>query len=166
MPISTPSTSSRAEPVLRTALVCAAGLALLSGCGGGPESFGAGGSRNVTVGKGDTFTLEVPANPALGQNWYLAGPRPDRGVVTYKGKREEYEGGGEDLIGSGDGTQFFDFRARAAGTTTVKLVFCPRGMCRSAAEVSASPVPTATTTAAPTDADDEIAYYVYTVTVT
>ncbi|WP_326712310.1 hypothetical protein OG758_26980 [Streptomyces sp. NBC_01474] len=54
---------------------------------------------------------------------------------------------------------------RAAGRTTVKLLFCPHGLCGSAAEVSASPVPTATHTAAPTKSDDQVAYYVYTITV-
>ncbi|MFE4675370.1 hypothetical protein [Streptomyces sp. NPDC056721] len=68
-------------------------------------------------------------------------------------------------FGSGDGAQFFDFKARAAGRTTAKLLFCPHGLCGSAAEVSASPVPTATHTAAPTKSDDQVAYYVYTITV-
>lgn len=152
--------------IVRTAAASAAALVTLSGCGDstGPAAFGPG-ERSVSVDKGDTFTLEVPANPALGQNWYLASPHPDKGVVTYQGRREEEEGGDEDLIGSGDGAQFFDFAAHAAGRTTVKLLFCPHGLCGSAAEVSASPVPTATTTAAPTKSDDEVAYYVYTITV-
>jgi hypothetical protein len=89
----------------------------------------------------------------------------DKGVVTYQGRREEEDGGDEDLIGSGDGAQFFDFKARAAGRTTVKLLFCPHGLCGSAAEVSASPVPTVTDTEAPTKSDDRVAYYVYTITV-
>jgi predicted secreted protein len=152
--------------IVRTAAAVAAVLVALSGCGGssGPTAFGPG-ERSVSVAKGDTFTLEVPANPALGQNWYLAGPHPDKSVVTYQGRREEEEGGDEDLIGSADGAQFFDFTAHAAGTTTVKLLFCPHGLCSSASEVTASPVPTATSTAGPARSDDEVAYYVYTITV-
>lgn len=47
----------------------------------------------------------------------------------------------------------------------MKLLFCPHGLCGSAAEVSASPVPTAADTATPAKSDDEVAYYVYTITV-
>ncbi|MFD3474478.1 hypothetical protein [Streptomyces sp. NPDC058695] len=47
----------------------------------------------------------------------------------------------------------------------MKLLFCPHGLCGSAAEVGASPVPTATTTEGPTKSDDEAASYVYTITV-
>ncbi|MFD3474479.1 hypothetical protein [Streptomyces sp. NPDC058695] len=75
--------------IVRTAAASAAALVTLSGCGGsaGPAAIGPG-ERSVSVDKGDTFTLEVPAIPALGQNWYLASPRPDEGVVTYQGRRE------------------------------------------------------------------------------
>ncbi len=152
--------------IVRAAATAVAALVTLSGCGSstGPTAFGPG-ERSVSVAKGDTFTLEAPANAALGQNWYLASPYPDKGVVTYQGRRADEEGGDKDVIGSGDGAQFFDFKAHAAGRTTVKLLFCPHGLCGSASEVSASPVPTATTTAGPLESDDEVAYYVYTITV-
>ncbi|WP_428953838.1 protease inhibitor I42 family protein [Streptomyces sp. cg35] len=149
---------------VRATPAVAAALLALAGCGGsaGPAAHGPG-ERSITVDSGETFSLEVPASPALGQNWYLADPRPDSGVVTYRGRREDEDGGDEDLIGSGDGAQFFDFEAAGTGRTTVKLLFCPYGRCHSAADVSASPVPTAT--AAPDTSDQEAAYYEYTITV-
>ncbi|MFF9174362.1 protease inhibitor I42 family protein [Streptomyces sp. NPDC003236] len=159
----------------RTALIplAAAGVLALAGCGssGGADEYGTE-KRAVTVDAGDEFTLKVPANPALGQNWYLAGPRPDGHVLKYRGKREDEEGGGG-LIGGGDGTQFFDFTALEPGRTTVKLLHCPMGSCHSGTETaypypsasgsgtaSSSPYPTATGTP-----DDRPAFFVYTITV-
>ncbi|MDX2594389.1 MULTISPECIES: protease inhibitor I42 family protein [Streptomyces] len=158
--------------VLTPAAAAAAGVLLLTGCGssGGADEYGTD-QRAVTVAAGDRFTLKVPANPALGENWYLAGPRPDTDVLTYRGKREEEEG--SDNTGGGDGTQFFDFTARKPGRATVRLLHCPMGSChsgtRSAAplpsatasgKASASPYPTATGTP-----DDRPAFFVYTITV-
>lgn len=134
----------------------------LAGCGlGGDDEYGTR-QRTITVEEGDGFTLSVPASPALGQHWYLADPRPDAGVLEYRGKREDVEGSPEDVTGGGSGTEYFDFTARASGTTTVKLLHCPMARCSSAAEAaaSASPVPTATGTP-----DDTAAYFVYTATV-
>ncbi|WP_330458402.1 protease inhibitor I42 family protein [Streptomyces sp. NBC_00820] len=151
----------------------AAGVLFLTGCGGagGADEYGVG-KRAIAVDAGDEFTLKVPANPALGQNWYLAEPRPDKAVLKYRGKREEEEGGG-DLIGGGDGTQFFDFTALRSGKATVKLLHCPMGRCHSGTEsaapypsasvsgtASASPYPTATGTPG-----DRPAFFVYTITV-
>ncbi|MCZ4609967.1 protease inhibitor I42 family protein [Streptomyces sp. Lzd4kr] len=158
---------------IRTALV-ALPLAALAGCGlTGPTSYGTD-ERKVTAEVGEKFTLEVPANPALGENWYLADPRPDSAVLSHEGSGEDIEGGDEGVTGSGDGTQHFDFIAVAPGRTTVKLLYCPHGLCHSAAEVTASPsaagtaspvpVVTAADTATPVDTDNPT-YYVYTITV-
>ncbi|MFC9278136.1 protease inhibitor I42 family protein [Streptomyces collinus] len=158
--------------VLTPAAAAAAGVLLLTGCGssGGADAYGTD-QRAVTVTAGDEFTLKVPANPALGQNWYLAGPRPDAKVLTYRGKREEEEG--SDNTGGGDGTQFFDFTARKPGKAVVRLLHCPMGSCHSGSQsaaplpsatasgkASASPYPTATGTP-----DDRPAFFVYTITV-
>ncbi|WP_189492500.1 protease inhibitor I42 family protein [Streptomyces antnestii] len=158
--------STGMRSALRTAPALAALAALLlvlGGCGdSGPTAYGPG-DRAITVDAGEKFTLEVPANPALGQNWYLASPHPDKGVVTCQGRREEEDGGDEDVVGSGGGAQFFDLTARAHGKTTVKLLFCPYGRCHSADEAAAGRVPTAT--APPKDSDQEAAVYLYTITV-
>ncbi|MFD7303116.1 protease inhibitor I42 family protein [Streptomyces pharetrae] len=161
---------------MRTALnslaAVAAGLLVLTGCGGaGGDEYGTE-SRAITVDAGDDFTLKVPANPALGQNWYLAEPQPDAKVLEYRGKREETEGGG-DLIGGGDGTQFFDFTALESGKATVRLLHCPMGRCRSGTE-SATPYPSASASGTPSMSpyptatstpDDRPAFFVYTITV-
>ncbi|MFE6177908.1 protease inhibitor I42 family protein [Streptomyces sp. NPDC056464] len=158
---------------IRTALV-ALPLVALAGCGWtGPTAYGTG-ERTVTAEVGEEFTLEVPASPALGENWYLAQPRPDSAVLSYDGSGEDTEGGDEGVTGSGGGTQHFDFTAVASGRTTVKLLYCPHGLCHSAAEVAASPSPggtaspvpvtTAAATATPDDTDNPT-YYLYTITV-
>ncbi|KOG36978.1 protease inhibitor I42 family protein [Streptomyces resistomycificus] len=145
----------------------------LTGCGltgGDGDAYGVQ-ERTVTVDAGDEFTLSVPADPAMGQNWYLADPRPDADVVKYSGGQEDDEGGVKGTSGDDD-TQYFDFEATGAGKATVKLLYCPNGFCHSAAEATASPassaapvpgpVPTATGTGAP---DDRVEYYLYEITV-
>jgi predicted secreted protein len=165
--------TKRTRPT-RPVLAAVAGVLLLAGCGtsGAGTEYGAE-ERSITVDKGEEFTLKVPANPALGQNWYLAEPKPEADVLEYRGKREETEGGG-DLIGAGDGTQFFDFTALKPGRATIRLLHCPMAQCHSGTESakpypkasitpggpSESPFPTATGT--PTD---RAAFFVYTVTV-
>ncbi|MFD7403393.1 protease inhibitor I42 family protein [Streptomyces sp. NPDC059866] len=161
------STAARRATVAALTLL---GLTAMTGCGGGSGTEFGVQERSITVDKGDDFTLEVPANPNLGQNWYLADPRPDSDVLKYDGKREDTEGGDPGVAGSGDGTQYFDFAAVASGRTTVKLLYCPSGLCHSAAQATASPsssaapvsgpVPTATGTP-----DDDVAYFLYEITV-
>lgn len=164
---------------MRTALTSlaaatAAGVLLLTGCGssGAGDEYGTG-DRAITVDAGDEFTLKVPANPALGQNWYLAEPQPAPDILKYRGKREEEEGGG-DLTGAGDGTQYFDFTALKPGRATVRLLHCPMASCHSGTE-SAKPYPSASVTpggpsespfpTATSTPDDRPAFFVYTVTV-
>lgn len=157
--------------VLSSLAATAAAVLVLSGCGA--DEYGTKDRKAVTVDAGDQFTLTVPANPALGQNWYLAEPRPDANVLKYRGKREETEGGDPDLIGSGDGTQFFDFTALKSGRATVTLLHCPMAQCHSGT-VSAEPVPNTTAPGATTMSpfptatstpDDMAAFFVYTITV-
>lgn len=159
--------------VLTALAATAAGVLVLSGCGGqgGDDEYGTKEREAVTVDAGDEFTLKVPANPAIGQNWYLAEPRPDADVLKYRGKREEEKG--SDLTGGGDGTQFFDFTALKRGKATVRLLHCPMARCHSGTE-SAAPFPNATapgtTTMSPFPTatgtpDDTPAFFVYTITV-
>ncbi|MGV9337715.1 protease inhibitor I42 family protein [Streptomyces sp. NPDC003688] len=157
----------------KAAAAAAAALLLLTGCGssGGADEYGTE-KRALTVHAGDKFTLKVPANPELGQNWYLAEPEPDARLVKYRGKREEEKGGGG-LIGGGDGTQYFDFTALEKGSATVRLLHCPMARCHSGTE-SGEPLPSASVTGTasvspfPTASgtpDDRPAFFVYTITI-
>ncbi|MFF7976791.1 protease inhibitor I42 family protein [Streptomyces sp. NPDC007905] len=137
----------------------------LAGCGllggDGQAEYGAQ-QRSIAVDAGERFTLSLPASPALGEHWYLAGPRPDAAVLKYRGKREDVHGSPEGITGGGEGTEYFDFTAVKSGTTQVKMLHCPMARCSSAAEAeaSASPVPTATGTPG-----DVAEYFVYKITV-
>ncbi|MFI6008326.1 protease inhibitor I42 family protein [Streptomyces sp. NPDC051243] len=161
--------SPRATARRRTAVVALVPSLLsllfaLTACGVfGTSEYGTK-ERTITVEAGEAFTLTVPANPNMGQNWYLAEPRPDSEVLRYEGKREEIEGTDEGVSGGGDGTQYFDFTAVASGKATVKLLHCPLGSCGSAAEAEATPVPIPTATG-PTGPGADPAYFLYEVTV-
>ncbi len=153
------------------ALAALAALPALTGCSLlGTAAYGPD-ERTITVDAGDEFTLTVPAKPTLGQNWYLADPRPDADVLKYRGRREESSNPNPGAVGSSEGSQYFDFTARKAGTTTVKLLFCPYGSCHGTSDgtpgPSGTPTPTPTPTASgtPSDSDDRPAYYLYDVTV-
>jgi hypothetical protein len=99
----------------------------------------------------------------MGENWYLADPKPSAAVLDHEGKREDSDAGD-------DGMEYFDFTAVKAGKATVKLLHCPNGLCHSAAEATASPsstgapvpspVPTATGTP-----DERVEYFLYEITV-
>ncbi|MER6068936.1 protease inhibitor I42 family protein [Streptomyces sp. NPDC001817] len=140
-------------------------LLALAGCGlvggAGHHEYGVQ-EHSIRVRAGAKFTLSVPADPALGEHWYLADPRPSTRVLRYRGKREDAHGSPKGVEGGGKGTEYFDFTARKKGTTTVKLLHCPMARCSSAAQAaaSASPVPTATGTP-----DGNAAYFLYTVRV-
>jgi predicted secreted protein len=124
----------------------------------GPAEYGTD-ERTIRVEPGEEFTLTVPARPWMGEHWYLAGT-PDEAVLDYRGTREEIEGTDDDIAGGGDGTAYFDFTARAQGTTTVTLLHCPFARCAGVAQAEATtpPVPTAAATAEP---EDEPAYFRY-----
>ncbi|MGW3202870.1 protease inhibitor I42 family protein [Streptomyces sp. NPDC001135] len=131
--------------------------------------------RTVTVEPGKRFSLTVPSAATLGEHWYLADPKPDAAVLTYRGVRES--GDGSDLVGSTGGTQSFGFTARAKGRATVRLLHCPLDTCtgpgphdRSTLGPSpspggtASPSPYPTFTAVP-HAHVGAGFYVFTITV-
>ncbi|PWI16233.1 hypothetical protein DI272_20230 [Streptomyces sp. Act143] len=128
----------------------------------GPAEYGTD-ERTIGVEAGDDFTLTVPARPWMGEHWYLAA-EPDADVLDYKGTREEIEGADDDVVGGGDGTAYFDFTARARGTTTVTLLHCPMARCSGVASAreTSPPVPTAGATDEPAD---EPAYFRYEITV-
>ncbi|MGW1593535.1 protease inhibitor I42 family protein [Streptomyces sp. NPDC002343] len=164
---------------LRTSPLAPAALLLLlavTGCGGNGTTTGAPGPttaggteygfgrRDVTAAPGDRFSLTVPSAPALGEHWYLAGPRPDKAVPTYRG--EHATGDGSRADGSTGSTRSFGFTARARGRTTVRLLHCPPYTCPGPGPgASRSPSPYPTLTADPHSHAAGAGFYVFTVTV-
>ncbi|WP_274564413.1 protease inhibitor I42 family protein [Streptomyces spiramyceticus] len=156
---------------MRNRLAAALALPLsalaLAGCGlFGPATYEVD-ERSVEVDAGDEFTLSVPASPSLGENWYVADPRPDRDVVRLKGQDEDYEDDGGN-VGGGGGTQSFTFRAIEPGTTEIKLLHCRLGRCNAefgdpAPSPSPSESPFPVVSGSPGEHDRE--YFVYTVKV-
>ncbi|WP_435269900.1 protease inhibitor I42 family protein [Streptomyces sp. 1222.5] len=127
--------------------------------------------RTITAAPGEAITLTVPSAATLGQNWYLADPRPDAAVLRFRGERSSGDGG--DADGGTGGSRSFEFSAVAEGRTTVRLLYCPLHTCTGPGPddrstlgptpdgtASLSPYPTATGTP-----DSRAAYYVFTITV-
>jgi predicted secreted protein len=133
----------------------------LAACGAatGPEEYGTD-RRTIEAEVGEEFTLSLPMQPSQGEWWYRVTPRPDEKVVRSEGDREDYEG--SDLVGGGDGTQYFDFKAVGPGTTEIRVLHCPVGTCVGKGE-SASPRPGATSTNS--DQAGRARYYTFTVSV-
>lgn len=145
------------------ALLTLLAAGVLTACGSsGPTGYGTQ-ERTITAEVGDEFTLKVPASSAMGENWYLAEPKPSGDVLDNGGKREDHDAGD-------DGEEYFDFTAVKSGKAVVKLLHCPRGLCHSEAEAKAmpsslgapdpTPIPTSTSTPG-----DRVEYYVYEITV-
>ncbi|MDG4862482.1 protease inhibitor I42 family protein [Streptomyces sp. T-3] len=142
---------------------------LLSGCGMfGPATFEVD-DRSIEVDAGDEFRLELPANPAIAEDWYLVSPHPDRAVVERAGEHKETEPSDPGVVGGGDGTQYFDFKAVKAGTTKIKLIHCPYNRCTSGTPENPDPQPTLTEeTEAPVATGSpgmDPQYFIFTVTV-
>ncbi|MEV0774912.1 protease inhibitor I42 family protein [Streptomyces sp. NPDC050433] len=155
------ATAPRRRPVAVLPLLA---TVVLTGCGfiGGPTEYGTQ-ERTITVDKGDEFTLKVPASSAMGENWYLAEPKPEEDVLDHGGKREDNDAGD-------DGEEYFDFTAVKSGKATVKLLHCPNGLCHSEADAKArtpslgapDPTPIPTSTGTP---QERVEYYLYEITV-
>ncbi|MFS4094260.1 protease inhibitor I42 family protein [Streptomyces sp. AF1A] len=111
---------------------------------------------------GSRFTLNVPANPSMGQDWYLAAPDPDAGVPKYRGERKDFHD--TPLDGGSGGTQYFDFTAVKSGTTRVTLLYCVLGRCPEGGRATASPSPSAAPTATG-EPSAQPAYFEYRITV-
>ncbi|MET9514663.1 protease inhibitor I42 family protein [Streptomyces sp. NPDC002994] len=160
------ATRTRLVPALALPLTLLSAL-VLSGCGlFGPPTY-AYDERSIEVDAGEEFTLSVPASPSLGENWYVADPRPDRDVARLRGQDEDWEDDGG-VDGGGGGTQSFTFRAVEPGTTKIKLLYCKLGTCAAkfgdpapSPSPSESPFPVAS--GSPGENDRE--YFIYTLTV-
>ncbi|MCF2537337.1 protease inhibitor I42 family protein [Streptomyces sp. FB2] len=117
---------------------------VLAGCGApGSDTYEPGGNR-IQVDAGEEFTLSVPVDTAMGEWWYLTSPDPAPDVVRGLGEREQIEAD-EVVVGSGGGTDLFDFEAVGPGTTEIRLIRCPVGACAGGGSrggpVAPSPVP-------------------------
>ncbi|MGW4895477.1 protease inhibitor I42 family protein [Kitasatospora sp. NPDC004240] len=125
----------------RTPALAAAVVLLLAGtaaCGSGDDPAGTGRGRVldaqeriVDLKAGERFTVAVRDNASIGDRWRFEDPRPDPAVLTTVGDRYEAAPGAEKRDGAG-GTRYFTFEGRAAGTTTITLFNCFRGLCSSA----------------------------------
>ncbi|WP_318202882.1 hypothetical protein [Streptomyces sp. SCL15-4] len=140
----------------RTLPLAPAALLLLlavTGCGGdgtttgapGPTTAGGTeygfGQRDVTAAPGDRFSLTVPSAPALGGHWYVAEPRPDKAVPTYRG--EHATGDGSRADGSTGSTRSFGFTARAKGRAVRRCGCCTARCTRAPAPAPATAPPSA-----------------------
>jgi inhibitor of cysteine peptidase len=110
--------------------VAAALLApLVAGCGGGSwvSDYGTvikgakGATARVELKPGQRFSLAVPENSSVGDDWSLAA-MPDAKVASFISEEHESEG---DAPGSG-GTTYFVFNAKRPGTTEIRLFDCWR----------------------------------------
>ncbi|MCZ0207961.1 protease inhibitor I42 family protein [Streptomyces sp. UMAF16] len=128
--------------------------------------------RDITVRPGERFSLTVPSAPTLGEQWYLADPRPDKAVLAHRG--EHTTGDRSEADGSTGSTRSFDFTALARGRTTVRLLHCPLHTCTGPGpddrstlgpSPSGSPSPYPTLTADPHAHGAGAGYYVFTITV-
>lgn len=135
-------------------------MTALVGCGTtGPDTYELG-EKHIQVDTGDEFRLSVPVDTAMGEWWYLTSPEPDRDVVRKTDKREKIKA--DDAVGSGSGTDFFDFKAVGPGTTRIRLIQCPRGACVGSGPVTPSRLPSASPTP---DPKYRATIHTYTVTV-
>lgn len=141
-------------------------MTVLSGCGlFGPDTYELD-ERTVQVEIGETFTLEVPVDVAMGEQWYLTVPKPDVAVVRSSGMREHVEGAGDGLVGGGKGTDYFDFKAVGAGTTAVRLIQCPVSACAGGGSMGGPVMPSPSPTDGTAPHPDRVAtVHTYTVTV-
>ncbi|MFF8358891.1 protease inhibitor I42 family protein [Streptomyces chartreusis] len=151
--------------VLRRLALPALLTTLLAGCGlTGPDTYELG-ETQIQVDEGEEFTLSVPVDTAMGEWWYLTSPEPDTDIVRNTDKREEIDAD-DDAIGSGSGTDSFDFKAVGTGTTKIRLIQCPHGACAGGGDaggpVTPSPVPSGSPTP---DKKYRATIHTYTVTV-
>ncbi|CAL9404337.1 hypothetical protein SUDANB6_01523 [Streptomyces sp. enrichment culture] len=153
--------SRRGHARLVPSLLALGAADALAACGAaaGPKEYGTD-RRTIEAEVGEEFALALPMHPSQGEWWYRVTPHPDAKVVRGEGDREDYEG--SDLVGGGDGTQYFDFKAVGPGTTEIRVLHCPVGTCVGKGE-SASPRPDATSTNS--DQANKARYYTFAVSV-
>ncbi|MEW9515321.1 protease inhibitor I42 family protein [Streptomyces tubercidicus] len=148
-------------PALTTLLA----LTTLTGCGLlGPSTYDTD-ETAIEADSGEEFTLSVPSNDSLGEEWYVAEPKPAARVLRAAGEDRKNPGG--EAIGADGGRQLFHFKAVGRGSTTIRLIHCPVGSCIDKGEDSATasppPSPPPGSTVAPRI--DPPTYHTYHVTV-
>jgi predicted secreted protein len=82
------------------------------------------GDTEISVGAGESFRIELPANPGVGDAWILTG-EPDPAVARLVDAGFESDAP-EDVVGAG-GVQYFLFEAVSSGTTEIVIDYCYRG---------------------------------------
>jgi inhibitor of cysteine peptidase len=80
-----------------------------------------GQSGTVRLAPGDRFSIAVPDNASIGDDWALVA-LPDPKVASYISEEHESDG---DAPGSG-GTTYFVFNAKRPGTAEIRLFNCWR----------------------------------------
>jgi predicted secreted protein len=107
-------------------VVLAAFVWLLAACGGSSSEVAvfSEGDSEISVGAGESFRIELPANPGVGDAWILAG-EPDPSVARLVDAGFESDAP-EDVVGA-DGVQYFLFEAASPGTTEIVVDYCYRG---------------------------------------
>ncbi|MBO3749157.1 protease inhibitor I42 family protein [Streptosporangiaceae bacterium NEAU-GS5] len=106
-------------------------LALIAGCGvssaspdvGTPFAGGVGKTVEVRVTSGQRFSLSVPDNDSVGDDWEVA-TKPDPGVAAFVS--EEYAGDPDSKGPGSGGTGYYVYTAKNPGTTSVVLYNCWR----------------------------------------
>ncbi|MGW7521341.1 protease inhibitor I42 family protein [Streptomyces sp. NPDC054796] len=136
--------SKRTRPLLVT-LVAAAVAAvlvggwLLYGALFGPKVYEADDTA-IEVSAGETFSVRLEENRSTGYRWRFEEPGPDERVVTRVGSGFETD---EPVLDGSGGELTLDFRAKAAGRTTLKLLYCRQ--CGMPGENTGSPEATTVT---------------------
>ncbi|WP_411129528.1 protease inhibitor I42 family protein [Streptomyces sp. x-19] len=91
----------------------------------GPEVYGPG-DTEIEVSAGDRFTIEVPDDPADGQRWIVAAPRPDPAVLRATGEEAAPASATGGQPSPGRGSRALDFEAVHPGRTDLRLLRCRR----------------------------------------
>jgi predicted secreted protein len=81
----------------------------------------------VHVGAGEEFTISVEDNASVGDMWSVS-KEPDAELVTADG--DHYVADSETPAPGSGGTRYFEFTARAEGSTTIELRNCFRGCAK------------------------------------
>ncbi len=94
--------------------------------GGEPTREFTVGDTSVRVEPGDTFVIAVDDNASVGDLWSVS-TEPDAEVVSADG--DHFVSDTDEDVAGGGGTRYFEFTARASGSTSIELRNCFRG-CR------------------------------------
>lgn len=75
---------------------------------------------NITVGEGETFVIQLDANPTTGYDWSVK--ISDESIVMLESQEYKQQPGTEDRVGAG-GADYFTFKGLKTGSTTLTLIY-------------------------------------------